>query len=267
VTNGYGVKVPKSEIDKERESLLKEDKEYYDENPEDLEEDIENFIRSYRETMTVSDIQKLSEKTQPVEIKKSEEELQKSKTDKPEKEKSKLKDFLSSNPLQNLKEGGMKLAEKLKPNLEQLSDKGMNLAEKFKPKQEQLSDKGMESENSSSQNVSAKDIQALTERLKQGSKLDKETQTLKTGQKSSPTPAAATSENISATSPVEKNAGVKPDIQTTKPEKATQASSPSVMTDQDIKEIKGLLAGIYKSINGPLSIASDRPYRPNSNTF
>jgi hypothetical protein len=227
---------------------------------------MKQFIEGYRETMSVSDIQKLSEKTQPKEIKKSEEELQKSKTDKPEKEKSKLKDFLSSNPLQNLKEEGMKLAEKLNPKLEQLSDKGMNLAEKFKPKQEQLSDKGMESKNPSSQNVSAKDIQALTERLKQGSKLDNETQTLKTGQKSSPTPAA-TPQNISATSPVEKNVGVKPDVQTTKPEKATQAPSSPVMTEQDIKEIKGLLAGIYKSINGPLSIASDRPYRPNSNTF
>ena len=266
VTNSFGVKVPKSEIDAYRKEIYDEFKKDFDEDPSLLEDEMKQFIEGYRETMSVSDIQKLSEKTQPKEIKKSEEELQKSKTDKPEKEKSKLKDFLSSNPLQNLKEEGMKLAEKLNPKLEQLSDKGMNLAEKFKPKQEQLSDKGMESKNPSSQNVSAKDIQALTERLKQGSKLDNETQTLKTGQKSSPTPAA-TPQNISATSPVEKNVGVKPDVQTTKPEKATQAPSSPVMTEQDIKEIKGLLAGIYKSINGPLSIASDRPYRPNSNTF
>jgi len=249
VTNSFGVKVPKSEIDAYRKEIYDEFKKDFDEDPSLLEDEMKQFIEGYRETMSVSDIQKLSEKTQPKEIKKSEEELQKSKTGKPEKEKSKLKDFLSSNPLQNLKEEGLKLAEK------------------FKPKQEQLLDKGIKSENPLSQNVSAKDIQALTERLKQGSNLNKETQTLKTGQKSSPTPAA-TSENISATSPVEKNAGVKPDIQTTKPEKATQApSSSSVMTEQDIKEIKGLLAGIYKSINGPLSIASDRPYRPNSNTF
>ena len=249
VTNSFGVKVPKSEIDAYRKEIYDEFKTDFDEDPSLLEVEMKQFIEGYRETMSVSDIQKLSEKTQPKEIKKSEEELQKSKTGKPEKEKSKLKDFLSSNPLQNLKEEGLKLAEK------------------FKPKQEQLLDKGIKSENPLSQNVSAKDIQALTERLKQGSNLNKETQTLKTGQKSSPTPAA-TSENISATSPVEKNAGVKPDIQTTKPEKVTQAtSSSSVMTEQDIKEIKGLLAGIYKSINGPLSIASDRPYRPNSNTF
>ena len=249
VTNSFGVKVPKSEIDAYRKEIYDEFKTDFDEDPSLLEDEMKQFIEGYRETMSVSDIQKLSEKTQPKEIKKSEEELQKSKTGKPEKEKSKLKDFLSSNPLQNLKEEGLKLAEK------------------FKPKHEQLLDKGIKSENPLSQNVSAKDIQALTERLKQGSNLNKETQTLKTGQKSSPTPAA-TSENISATSPVEKNAGVKPDIQTTKPEKVTQAtSSSSVMTEQDIKEIKGLLAGIYKSINGPLSIASDRPYRPNSNTF
>jgi hypothetical protein len=265
VTNSFGVKVPKSEIDAYRKEIYDEFKKDFDEDPSLLEDEMKQFIEGYRETMSVSDIQKLSEKTQPKEIKKSEDELQKSKTTKPEKEKSKLKDLLSSNPLQNLKEDGMKLAEKFKSKQEQLLDRGMDLAEKFKPKQEQLSDKEIKPENESLQNVSAKDIQALTERLKQGSKLDKETQTLKTAEKSSPTPAA-TSEGISATSTVEKSAGVKPDIQTTKPEKATQAAS-SVLTEQDIKEIKGLLAGIYKSINGPLSIASDRPYRPNSNTF
>ena len=265
VTNSFGVKVPKSEIDAYRKEIYDEFKKDFDEDPSLLEDEMKQFIEGYRETMSVSDIQKLSEKTQPKEIKKSEDELQKSKTTKPEKEKSKLKDLLSSNPLQNLKEDGMKLAEKFKPKQEQLLDRGMNLTEKFKPKQEQLSDKEIKPENESLQNVSAKDIQALTERLKQGSKLDKEKQTLKTAEKSSPTPAA-TSEGISATSTVEKSAGVKPDIQTTKPEKATQAA-PSVLTEQDIKEIKGLLAGIYKSINGPLSIASDRPYRPNSNTF
>jgi hypothetical protein len=250
VTNSFGVKVPKSEIDAYRKEIYDEFKKDFDEDPSLLEDEMKQFIEGYRETMTVSDIQKLSEKTQPKEIKKSEEELQKSKTSKTEKDKSKLQELLSSpklNPFQNLKEEGMKLAEK------------------FKAKQEQSSPNDLETENFSTQNVTAKDIQALTERLKQGSKLDKETQTLKTAEKSSPTPAA-TSEGISATSTVEKSAGVKPDIQTTKPEKATQAA-PSILTEQDIKEIKGLLAGIYKSINGPLSIASDRPYRPNSNTF
>ena len=266
VTNSSGVKVPVSEYEKKMESLLKLP--YYKENPDEdeLAEEMGDFLNSYRETMTVSDIQKLSEKTQPVEIKKSEEELQKSKTTKPEKEKSKLKDLLSSNPLKNLKEGGMKLSEKLKPKLEQLSDNGMNLAEKFKPKQEQLSDKEMQPENLSSQNVSAKEIQALTERLKQGSKMTKETQSLKSEEKKTSSPAA-TQESSSSTATPEKKSAVKPDAQATKTEKASQSDSSSVMTEKDIKEIKGLLAGIYKSLNSPLSIASDRPYRPNSNTF
>ncbi len=236
VTNSFGVKVPKSEIDAYRKEIYDENKKDFDEDPSLLEDEMKQFIEGYRETMTVSDVQKLSEKTQPKEIKKTEDELQKSKASKSEKEKSKLQELLSSpklKPLQNFKNEMMDLSEK---------------------------------SNAGQEKISAKDIQALTERLKQGSKLDKESQTLKAGDKKTSTPAA-TSEGISATSTVEKNAGVKPDIQTTKPEKATQTSSPSILTEQDIKEIKGLLAGIYKSISGPLSIASDRPYRPNSNTF
>jgi hypothetical protein len=253
VTNSFGVKVPKSEIDAYRKEIYDEYKDEFDKDPSLLEDEIKSFIDNYRESFSVSDLQKLSEKNQPKEIKKSEDEIQKEKGSKKEKDKSKLQEILSSpklNPLKSLKEEGAKLAEKIYPQ------------------QKLLSEKDMELESMDSGNVSAKDIQALTERLKQGSKLSNETQTLKTGEKkATPTTPAATAEGISATSSVEKNAGAKPDIQTVKPEKASSGDSSSVLTEQDIKEIKGLLAGIYKSISGPLSIASDRPYRPNSNTF
>ena len=263
VTNSFGVKVPKSEIDAYRKEIYEEFKDDFDKDPSLLEDEVKSFIDNYRESLSVSDLQKLSEKNQPKEIKKPEDEIQKEKEPKKEKDKSKLQEILSSpklNPLKSLKEEGAKLVEKINPQ--------QKLAEKINPQQKLLSEKEMEIESFDSGNVSAKDIQALTERLKQSSKLSSEAQTLKTGEKkTAPTTPAATSEGISATSTVEKNAGVKPDVQTVKPEKASSGESSSVMTEQDIKEIKGLLAGIYKSLNGPLSIASDRPYRPNSNTF
>ena len=261
VTNSFGVKVPKSEIDAYRKEIYDEYKDEFDKDPALLEDEIKSFIDNYRESFSQSDLQKLSEKNQPKEIKKSEDLQKLSEKNQPKEikkseneiQKSKLQEILSSpklNPLKSLKEEGAKLAEKIYPQ------------------QKLLSEKDMELESMDTGNVSAKDIQALTERLKQGSKLSNEAQTLKTGEKkATPTTPATTSQGISATSPVEKNAGAKPDIQTVKPEKASPGDSPSVMTEQDIKEIKGLLAGIYKSISGPLSIASDRPYRPNSNTF
>jgi hypothetical protein len=289
VTNSFGVKVPKSEIDAYRKEIYDEYKDEFDKDPSFLEDEMKIFIDNYRESFSVSDLQKLSDKdqpkeikksedlqklsdkdqpkgikkledlqklsdkNQPKEIKKSEDEIQKEKGSKTENAKSKLQEILSSpklNPLKSLREEGAKLAEKIKPQ------------------QNILSEKNMEPEGMSSGNVSAKDIQALTERLKQGSKLSNEAQTLKTGEKkTTSTTPAATASGISATSAKELNAGVKPDIQTVKPEKQSSGDSSSVMTEQDIKEIKALLAGIYKSISGPLSIASDRPYRPNSNTF
>ena len=256
VTNAYGVKVPKSEIDKERESLLKEDKEYYDEYPEDLEEDIENFIRSYRETMSVSDIQKLSEKTQPVEIKKSEEELQKAKTDKPEKEKSKLKDFLSSNPLQNLKAKGKDFIGSQKTAFEEkLTEAGL-LTKKEKPAE---AGKGpapskLETEKFDLSSVNVSSIKDLTAKLKS----DMEAKS----KASSSTSAIEAPSSSEKPSPSETKASTPPVSKETK-----QVESSASMNQQDLKDIKALLAAIYKSLSGPLNIANDRPFRPNSNVL
>lgn len=248
VTNSSGVKVPKSEIDAYRKEIYNE----FKKEPSLLEDEVKQFIEGYRQTVPISDIQKLSEVTQPKEIKKSEEQLQNStQTSKSERDRTKLKDLISLPKLNSLP--GLKGEE-------------IKLSEKFRVNQQNIPQKELEPESFSSGNVSTKDIQALTERLKQSSKLTKEAQTLKVGEKKTPTPAA-TAEGISATSYVEKSAGAKPDIQTVKPEKQMPVNTQPEITEQDIKEIKGLLAGIYKSLNGPLSIASDRPYRPNSNTF
>lgn len=39
------------------------------------------------------------------------------------------------------------------------------------------------------------------------------------------------------------------------------------LSSNEIKEIKALLAGIYKTLSGPLRIANDTPFRPNSNVI
>ena len=54
VTNSFGVKVPKKEIDKRRDKLLREDQAYYEQEPAELEEDIKSFIENYRETLDFS---------------------------------------------------------------------------------------------------------------------------------------------------------------------------------------------------------------------
>jgi hypothetical protein len=273
VTNSFGVKVPKSEIDAYRKEIYDEFKKDFDEEPSLLEDEMKQFIEGYRETMSVSDIQKLSEKNQPKEIKKSEDELikatdskskknklselkktgdegKKLKGNESEKEKTKLQEMLSLskfNPLKVAKDEAMKFAQK--PNPQNL-----------------LSKEDMELEKSPTGNVSAKDIQALTERLKQGSSLNKEAQTLKPGdKKSSPAPTAQVNQ---ITTPAKKEeVGTKTESQISKPEKMVQNTSTPEISENDIKEIKALLAGIYKSLNSPLSIVTDRPYRPNSNTF
>lgn len=273
VTNGFGVKVPKSEIDSERKQLYEGDKEYYNEFPDDLEDDVKNFIKSYRESFSQSDLQKLSEKNQPKEIKKTEDELIKATNSKTEKDKigqlknagdegKKLKGNESEKEKTKLQE--MLSSTKLNP-LKIAKDEAMKFAQKFNP-QNLLSKEDMELEKFPSSNVSAKDIQGLTERLKQGSSLNKEAQTLKPGDKK---PSAQPAPQVNQNTTPEKKAEVvtKQDSQTIKPEKLVQNASAPEISENDIKEIKALLAGIYKSLNSPLSIATDRPYRPNSNTF
>lgn len=273
VTNSYGVKVPNSEIDAYRKEIYNEFKDAFDEEPTLLENEVKDFIENYRESFSQSDLQKLSEKNQPKEIKKTEDELikatnastekgklgqlknagdegKKLKGNEQEKDKTKLQEMLSSpklNPLKLAKDEAMKFAQKLNP-------------------QNLLSKEDMELEQLPSGNVSAKDIQALTERLKQGSSLNKEAQTLKPGDKK---PSSMPSVPVPQNTTPEKKAEVitKQDSQTIKPEKMVQNASAPEISEQDIKEIKALLAGIYKSLNSPLSIATDRPYRPNSNTF
>ena len=50
-------------------------------------------------------------------------------------------------------------------------------------------------------------------------------------------------------------------------ENSKESKKDETLSSTDIKEIKGLLAGIYKSLSGPLRIANDMPFRPGSNVI
>ena len=113
VKNAFGVKVPKSEIDSERKKLYEGDKEYYDEYPEDLEDDVQQFIKSYRETMSASDVQKLSVPFKPKEAQKPEEDTQKKEAKGIENTGGELQKK-PANKKFNLKESLMGLGEKIK---------------------------------------------------------------------------------------------------------------------------------------------------------
>ena len=66
-----------------------------------------------------------------------------------------------------------------------------------------------------------------------------------------------------------KEATEKKPVEKKEPAKPQQAPSQITggISSKDVKDIKGLLAGIYKAISGPLNISSDEPFRPNSNYF
>ena len=59
VKNSFGVEVPKSAIEKERKRLVDDDLGYYSKYPEDLQEELDYFIDSYREEFKKEDISKI----------------------------------------------------------------------------------------------------------------------------------------------------------------------------------------------------------------
>jgi hypothetical protein len=251
VTNSFGVKVPKSEIDAYRKEIYDEFKEDFDKEPSLLEDEIKQFINNYRETMTVSDLQKLSEKTQPKEIKISEEELQKDKSKKSGEEKEKLSALF-----------GSKIPEKLQNFVEKNSKIISQSGILNKP----------ETSSSVNPNQISSGLQALTEKLKADNpnmEFSKDMQTLKSKETKSPASTPPSSEPV--TQQITPSSNVESSIQPEKPKKEPIASKSNEASDgisgQDVKDIKALLTGIYRQLSGPLNIANDLPFRPNSNVL
>jgi len=84
--------------------------------------------------------------------------------------------------------------------------------------------------------------------------------------KNKPTPSTPEPENEptpTPTSSVEK----KPEPRKEPTSTSQVPQSMDGISKSDVKDIKALLAGIYKAISGPLNVNSDEPFRPNSNYF
>jgi hypothetical protein len=284
VTNSFGVKVPKKEIDKRRDKLLREDQAYYEQEPAELEEDIKSFIENYRETLDFSKFlnskpenqEKLkSIKEQPA-ANPAEELSQRDKRKKDGEEKKAEKE----KNREEKKAGNEKLESVVTPTkpklLESLKSKGKefgsNLKQSFLSKvdstKQTLSEKTPPDELEMYASVSQR-MQKLSKDMSESMEMKKETPSLKKveEEKSKPksTPASSLPQQQaieSATPKVTETQTSPSKIQENKKEKKETSET---LPHQEIKEIKALLAGIYKALSGPLRIANDTPFRPNSN--
>jgi len=266
IENKFGVKVPKAAIQKEREDLLKSDLDYYTKYPEDLQEDLDYFIESYKEapepteTQPISVLSSLTQKEQGQKIPGLTDGI-KPETDsksKSKKENKKNQESVISPTkpklLESLKAKGKEFGSKLKENL----TKGI------KDYEQSLSQKTPESGKQTMDYISNQ-MGNLVERM-DSSKVKKETPTLKkpdekrsttsSPQQATPSPSILTPDKVEKTPP-------QAPTKTKETPKGTKEGE--TLSSSDIKEIKGLLAGIYKSLSGPLRIANDTPFRPSSN--
>ena len=272
VKNKFGVQVPKSEIEQERKKLMDEDPNYYSKYPEHLQEDLDYFIDSYREEIKKEEIAKISSaealknkaqptpETTPAEEPSKKEKRKKEAESKREKEKRESAVISPNKPklLESLKEKGKSFLNDQKKAFDQkISEAGLiTKKEVNKPAENKSAPVKLETEKFNLNEVKSENIKDLTARLKAGMQT-KETTAEKTTPTTS-TPPSTTNATTTQTSPAE----TKPSSKETKQKETSDA-----MTQQDLKEIKALLAGIYKTLSSPLNIANDRPFRPNSNVL
>ena len=258
ITNSFGVKVPAAEINKAREEYKKEYADEIAQDPNFLEEEVKSFIEGYRETMSVSDVQKLSGLVKSKEVQKPEGDtpgkkskgvknteagLQKSKGNKSENEKS------------NLQKSSMAFGEKIKSGL-----------------------KGAYESSTLGKTVSG--VKSLAKDFKEyaggSSEMKNETTTLKDQSKSKSetakpqTEVKKEAEARKETSPamVQSSESKKEENKSSAPTSAVSSSSDkgkqTQISAQDIQDIKGLLAAINTTLNGPLAIKNNKPFRPTS---
>jgi hypothetical protein len=284
VTNSFGVKVPKKEIDKRRDKLLREDEAYYEQEPAELEEDIKSFIENYRETLDFSKF--LNSKPENQEKLKSikeqpaanpAEEL--SQRDKRKKDREEKKAEKEKNR-EEKKAGNEKLESVVTPTkpklLESLKSKGKefgsNLKQSFLSKvdstKQTLSEKTPPDELEMYASVSQR-MQKLSKDMSESMEMKKETPSLKKveEEKSKPksTPASSLPQQQAIESATPKVAETQTSPSKIQENKKEKKETSETLPHQEIKEIKALLAGIYKALSGPLRIANDTPFRPNSN--
>jgi hypothetical protein len=258
VTNSFGVKVPADEIVNFKGRTSRDYADEIAQDPSFLEEEVKSFIEGYREPTSVSDVQKLSVPVKPKEaqkpegdtpgkkskgVKNTEAGLQKSKGNKSENEKS------------NLQKSSMAFGEKIKSGL-----------------------KGAYESSTLGKTVSG--VRSLAKDFKEyaggSSEMKNETTTLKDQSKAkseAAKPQAEVKKEAEVrkeTSPamVQSSESKKEENKSSAPTSAVSSSSDkgkqTQISAQDIQDIKGLLAAINTTLNGPLAIKNNKPFRPTS---
>ena len=258
VTNSFGVKVPADEIVNFKGRTSRDYADEIAQDPSFLEEEVKSFIEGYREPTSVSDVQKLSVPVKPKEaqkpegdtpgkkskgVKNTEAGLQKSKGNKSENEKS------------NLQKSSMAFGEKIKSGL-----------------------KGAYESSTLGKTVSG--VRSLAKDFKEyaggSSEMKNETTTLKDQSKAkseAAKPQAEVKKEAEVrkeTSPamVQSSESRKEENKSSAPTSAVSSSSDkgkqTQISAQDIQDIKGLLAAINTTLNGPLAIKNNKPFRPTS---
>ena len=274
VKNSFGVEVPKSAIEKERKRLVDDDLGYYSKYPEDLQEELDYFIDSYREEFKKEDISKIYspevlkdkgkiplQTTSPEELSKKEKRKKEAESKKETgKKESAVISPTKPKLLESLKSKGKDISSKLK---EDISSEVEDFKQGFK---QTLSGKVSPQEPQTLGSMS-KQMQKLASDM-QSSQVKKETSVLnkpeykKTTSASDQPISQIPSQSIPAKKEIEYKSAEKKPMENSKESKKDET-----LSSTDIKEIKGLLAGIYKSLSGPLRIANDMPFRPGSNVI
>jgi hypothetical protein len=270
VTNSYGVKVPKKEIDDYRDEIRSLYSDEFEKEPGLLEDEVKSFIENYRETFDPSKFTATNQEqlktvsdqpaaNAPEEL--SGREKRRKEREEKKAEKEKLEGVIAPTKpklLESLKAKGKDLigAEKAKIEKSLVEAGLLKETKKPEPKQDITGGAKLETEQFDLSTVKASDLGQLTERLKSKMKTSGGESAMKEATQSS-----SKSESVQTSSA--------PASQTspTVSKEIKQAETNSAMTQQDLKDIKALLGAIYKSLSGPLNIANDRPFRPNSNVL
>jgi hypothetical protein len=258
VTNSFGVKVPADEIVNFKGRTSRDYADEIAQDPSFLEEEVKSFIEGYREPTSVSDVQKLSVPVKPKEAQKPEGDTpgKKSKGVKnTEAGLQKSKGNKSGNEKSNLQKSSMAFGEKIKSGL-----------------------RGAYESSTLGKTVSG--VKSLAKDFKEyaggSSEMKNETTTLKDQSKTkseAAKPQAEVKKEAEArkeTSPamVQSSESKKEENKSSAPASAVSSSSDkgkqTQISAQDIQDIKGLLAAINTTLNGPLAIKNNKPFRPTS---
>ena len=276
VTNSFGVKVPADEIFSFKNRTSRDYADEISQDPDFLEEEVKSFIEGYRETASVSDVQKLSVPVKPKEAQKPEEDTQKKEAKGIKNTEAGLKKSKGDKPANkksNLQKSLMDFGEKIKGG----ATASINENSSMKSFKDVAKDEFGKTKLGSTVNY----LSGLTKKKKDPavaeSGMKNETTTLKDQAKPKSEPAKpqaevkkeAEAKKETSYAPVQSAESKKGESKSSAPMAAGSGSADkgkeTQISSQDIQDIKGLLAAINTTLSGPLAIKNNKPFRPTSN--